>query len=126
MIRVQDKIIKHISLVKFKDPRVIEKVVYHPMFFARQKMTDPDDYRPIRIRYFGVFVGKFMRNKEMHKKLTHAIKILKARPDLISIFVEPSFTNDLDARKYVVELFSSNQKESFLAVHDALCKAMET
>ena len=124
-MKEQDKIIKHISLIKFKDPRVIQNIVYHPILFAKQKMTDPDDCRPIRIRYFGVFTGKYMRNKDTHKKFSYCISSLKEHPELISIFVDPTFTNDKDARKYIVSLFQSNDKPSIEAIYDMLYKAIE-
>lgn len=122
---VQEQIIKHISLIKFKDPRVIQTIVYHPFLFAKRKMTDPDDYRPIRIRYFGVFVGKYMRNKEMFHKLTYIISALKTRNNMYKIFVDPKFDNDLDARKYVNKLFDTNDKESMEKIYDAIYKAIE-
>jgi len=125
MTREQDKLIKHISLIKFKDPRVIQAIVYHPMLFAKHKMADPDDIRPIRIRYFGVFTGKYMRNKEMFKKLSYIIAALKANPKLIELFVDPTFDNDLDARMYVNNLFDSNDKASMEAIYDCIYKAIE-
>jgi hypothetical protein len=125
MISEQDKLIKHISLIKFKDPRVIQSIVYHPMLFAKRKMTDPDDLRPIRIRYFGVFVGKYMRNKEMFKKLSYTIKCIKEHPELIDIFVDPKFDDDREARLYICKLFDTNQKDSLCAIYDAVAKAME-
>jgi hypothetical protein len=124
-MKEQEKLIKHISLIKFKDPRIIQTIVNHPMFFAKQKMTDPDDLRPIRIRYFGVFVGKYMRNKEMFKKLSYVIAALKRHPELTELFVEPSFTNERDARKYVNLLFDNNDRDSLRAIYDAVFKAIE-
>jgi hypothetical protein len=121
----QEKLIKHISLIKFKDPRVIRTIVNHPMFFAKKKMTDPDDLRPIRIRYFGVFVGKYMRNKEMFKKLSYVIAAIKKHPELIELFVEPSFTKEWEARKYVNMLFDTNDRDSLRAIYDAVTKAIE-
>ena len=120
----QDRIIKHISLIKFKDPRVMQQVVYHPFLFAKHRMADPDDYRPIRIRYFGAFTGKFMRNKEMYKKLSYIIQSLKDNPKLIKIFIDPVFTDDLSARKYVNELFDANAKDSVNEIYDAIGKAI--
>jgi hypothetical protein len=121
----QDKIIKHISLIKFKDPRIIQSIVYYPFFFAKQKMADPDDYRPIRIRYFGAFVGKYMRNKLMYKKLSYVITALKTHPKLFKIFIDPKFTNEADARKYVNKLFDDNNKEALETIYDAVYKAIE-
>jgi hypothetical protein len=125
-MRDQDRIIKSISLLKFKDPRIIQNIVYHPLFFAKKKMADPDDLRPIRIRYFGVFVGKYLHNKEMFKKLNYMVTALTEHPELIDIFVDPKFTNVNDAITYVRNLFSINDKKSSVAVYDAIFKAIET
>jgi hypothetical protein len=122
----QDKIIKSISLDNFKDPRVIKQIVYHPLLFAKRRMADPDDYRPIRIRYFGVFLQKYMRNKEMFKKLSFIVSNLKLHPKLIKIFVEPTFVNYLDAIKYVNELFESNNKDAINEIYDTIYKAIYT
>jgi len=121
-MKEQDKIIKHISLIKFKDPRIIQQVVYHPILFAKHVMADPDDYRPIRIRYFGAFVGKFMRNKEMHMKLSYIIQAIKSDPKLIRIFIDPSFDDDLMARKYVNQLFDESNKDAINDIYDTIVK----
>ena len=123
-MKEQDRIIKHISLIKSKDVRVVQSIVYHPIFFAKKVMSDPDDYKPIRIRYFGVFVQKYMRNKDMYKKLSYIIKAIKKYPKLIEIFVDPTFSNELDARKYVNKLFDENNKEALTVVYDVVYKAI--
>jgi hypothetical protein len=124
-MRDQDRIIKSISLIKFKDPRIIQNIVYHPLFFAKKKMADPDDLRPIRIRYFGVFVGKYLHNKEMFKKLSYIISALKKHPELINIFVDPTFTNEEDAIIYVRNLFTIQDKKSLVAIYDMVFKAID-
>ena len=129
-MKEQDKIIKHISLIKFKDPRVIQSIVYHPFLFAKRRMADPDDYRPIRIRYFGAFVQKYMHNKEMFKKLSYMVTQLKLHPKLIKLFVDPIsgsyfFSTESEAIKYVTKLFEDNEKEEFDKVYEAIFKAIE-
>lgn len=124
-MKEQDRIIKHISLIKFKDPRVIQTIVYHPLLFAKHKMADPDDFRPIRIRYFGVFVGKYMHNKEMFHKFSYIITALKTRNNMYKIFVDPKFENDLDARRYVHNLFDVNNKEAIETIYDIMYKAID-
>lgn len=123
-MREQDRIIRHISLLNFKDPRVVQQVVYHPFLFAKHRMADPDDYRPVRIRYFGAFVGKFMRNKEMYNKLSYIIQALKDHPELVKIFVDPVFDNDYDARIYVNQLFDDNAKDAVNDIYDVIFKAI--
>lgn len=41
-----------------KDIRVINAIVGSPIAFMKQKIEDPTDFRPIRIRYFGQFIPK--------------------------------------------------------------------
>ena len=123
-MKEQDRILKHISLIKNKDIRVVKSIAYHPIFFAKKVMTDPDDYKPVRIRYFGVFVQKYMRNKDMYKKLSYVIKCIKKYPKLIEIFVDPSFSNDLEARKYINMLFDENNKEALAEIYDVVYKAI--
>ena len=54
-----DKHIVHDIYLKWrKDKRVIREIVASPILFARHKFADPDDWRPIRIRYFAAFVPK--------------------------------------------------------------------
>ena len=123
-MKEQDRIIKHISLIKHKDVRVVQNIVYHPLLFAKKKMADPDEFRPIRIRYFGVFTQKWMRNKEMFKRLSYIITAIKNHPELIQLFEDPVFTNERDARLYVNRLFDENNKEGIREVYDAMYKAI--
>jgi hypothetical protein len=51
-------IINDIHLRYRKDKRVIREVVSHPILFTKHRMEDENDWRPIRIRYFGVFMYK--------------------------------------------------------------------
>lgn len=125
-MKEQDKIIKHISLLKFKDKRIIEKIVYHPLLFARQKMTDPDDYKPIRIRYFGAFVPKYMHSKEMYNKLSYIIKSIKEDHSLKDIFIDPKFDNDLQARIYINKLFDQGAKDAILEIYDKIKDVQST
>jgi len=125
MTTEQDKIIKNISLLKYKDPRIVKEVVYHPIIFAKKIMADPDDYRPIRIRYFGAFVLKFMHNKEMFKRLSFMVSALDTHPKLYKIFIDPSFNNSRDAIKYVNRLFEANDLTSINSIYDAITKAIK-
>ena len=124
-MREQDLVIKHISLLKFKDPRIVKEIVYHPIVFAKHVMADPDDYRPIRIRYFGAFVLKFMHNKAMFKKLNFISQALSDHPDLYKMFVDPSFNSSRLAMKYVKLLWDANDLDSINAIHDFIIKAIE-
>jgi hypothetical protein len=63
-MKVEDKIIRHIARKYNKDPRVVREIVYHPLLFAKRRMEDDAEDRPIRIRYFGAFTQKEIKNKE--------------------------------------------------------------
>jgi hypothetical protein len=67
-----------------------------------------------------------MHNKEMFKKLSYIIQALKDHNELIKIFVDPTFTNDYDARIYVNKLFDANDKDSINAIYDSIVKAIGT
>ena len=73
----QDELIHTIGLLTMKEDRVIKRIVYHPLEFAKEKMTSEDDERPIRIRYFGAFVLKSKNQKKEQGNLHTYIKIMK-------------------------------------------------
>ena len=60
----QDDLIHQTGLLFFKKDWVIKEIVYHPLKFAKRRMEDPTDTRPIRIRYFATFVMKSFKTKE--------------------------------------------------------------
>jgi len=60
----QDDLIHQVGLTFFKKDWVIKEIVYHPLKFAKRRMEDPEDDRPIRIRYFAAFVLKTTKTKE--------------------------------------------------------------
>lgn len=63
-----DDIIRELALKYDKDPRVIKLICYHPLLFAKHVIEDPEDERPIMIRYFGKFVLKYNKSKLDKKK----------------------------------------------------------
>jgi hypothetical protein len=60
----QDDLIHNVGLSFFKKDWVIKEIVYHPLKFAKRRMEDPKDDRPIRVRYFATFVMKSVKTKE--------------------------------------------------------------
>jgi hypothetical protein len=64
----QDDLIHQVGLTFFKKDWVIKEIVYHPLKFAKRRMEDPEDKRPIRIRYFAAFVPKEVKSKERINK----------------------------------------------------------
>ncbi len=88
-------------------------------------MVSPDDHRPIRIRSFGVFAPKYMRNKCNFQRLSYMHAALLGHPDLHKdVFIEPTFSSGAEASHYVDELFNANDVKSFNAVYLAIVKAI--
>lgn len=53
-----EEIIKQISIQTGKDQRVIKVICEHPFLFSKHVIEDPNDDRPVMIKYFGKFVCK--------------------------------------------------------------------
>ena len=64
----QDDLIHNVGLTFFKKDWVIKEIAYHPLKFAKRRMEDPTDDRPIRIRYFAAFALKSTKTKERVNK----------------------------------------------------------
>ena len=64
----QDDLIHNVGLTFFKKDWVIKEIAYHPLKFAKRRMEDQTDDRPIRIRYFAAFVLKSVKTKERVSK----------------------------------------------------------
>jgi len=54
----KNDLIKEISIMTGVDQRVVRLVADYPLKFSRDRMSDPDDWRAIMIRYFCKFVPK--------------------------------------------------------------------
>jgi hypothetical protein len=57
-----------VGLTFFKKDWVIKEICYHPLKFAKRRMEDLTDDRPVRIRYFAAFVMKEVKTKERINK----------------------------------------------------------
>lgn len=117
----QERIIKDISLCRFKDPRVIKTIVNHPILFTKRVMSNPDDYRSVRIRYFGVFTQKYAINKE----------VLKMFVDMQEYFKSPEYTpgdfgfkDSDDAILYMHTLLKNSKKDDMYKLYDMVNKAI--
>jgi hypothetical protein len=64
----QDVLIRDLAAKYKKDPRIIEAIVYSPLKFSKRVFENPKDNRPVRIKYFGVFVQKPIFNKDTRMK----------------------------------------------------------
>ena len=55
---IKDEHVRKLAKKTNIDPRVVRLVADYPIKFAKEKMSDEEDWRPIRIRYFAVFLPK--------------------------------------------------------------------
>jgi hypothetical protein len=79
---IRDNIYTQLAQKYNKDVRFIRRITHHPFDFLHQKITDPDDHRPIRFRYVGVFFVKPYWKKVMintRKDLPEDDRIIYAR-----------------------------------------------
>ena len=60
----QERLIRDIAKKRGMDYRLVRTIVGYPMKFAKAKMSDLADDRPVRIRYFGAFVHKHLKSKK--------------------------------------------------------------
>lgn len=64
----KDRKVKELSKEKGIDERVVRLIADYPLKFARKKMADDNDWRPIMIRYFAKFVPKYKKQLDLDKK----------------------------------------------------------
>lgn len=55
---IKDEHVRKLAKKTNIDPRVVRLVADYPIKFAKEKMSNEEDWRPIRIRYFAVFLPK--------------------------------------------------------------------
>lgn len=118
----QDIIIRDLAAKYKKDPRIIEAIVYSPLKFAKKVFEDPKDNRPIRIKYFGVFVQKPIFNK-----VTRMKKLLEdIRKDMVTTLVvminilEFPITNSESAKKIIDTAEEQNDYDKIRMIWESL------
>jgi len=81
-----EEIIKQLSQKYNKDKRVIKVICEYPFLFAKRKIEDPNDIRPIMITYFGKFIPKHTVTLEVKNRnvnnFNRRISIAKAKKQL--------------------------------------------
>jgi hypothetical protein len=82
----QDDLIHNVALSFFKKDWVVKEIVYHPLKFAKCRMEDPKDERPIRIRYFATFVMKTGKSKERINKFKEIYRDYDKYKDIIGSY----------------------------------------
>jgi len=93
----KDIIIKKLAKKYNKDSRIIQEIVGSPLKFANRVIRDPYDERPVRIRYFGVFVQKTSYNKE--NKLRDMVKTLLNNINDVLVVMASTLGYDIDKAK---------------------------
>ena len=118
----QDVIIRNLAAKYKKDPRIIEAIVYSPLKFAKKVFEDPKDDRPIRIKYFGVFVQKPVFNKDTRmKKLLEDIRKDMTITLVVMINVlEFPITNSESAKKIIDLAEEQDDYDKIRMIWDAL------
>ena len=54
----KERLVKEIAKRKGMDERVVRLIADYPFKFVRDKISEAKDWRPIRIRYLGMFALK--------------------------------------------------------------------
>ena len=119
-MKVQDEIIGRLAKKYGKDARTIREIVYSPLKFAKRIITNPGDTRPVRIRYFGVFVEKPIQTKLL--TFEKRIVILLANIDEVTLimgailgFIVPS---SFSAAKIIQQASDDKDYEKINLIYD--------
>ncbi|MFW5890660.1 MAG: hypothetical protein ACOCUI_00400 [bacterium] len=96
-----------------KDQRVIKSICEYPFKFAKERMSDPTDDRPIRIRYFGVFTQKHLKNKKVIMKYRYDVLLDNIEDVTIMMattlgFIVPTFDS---AKKIIIDAYKNKDYE---------------
>ena len=51
---LKENLVKTIAKEVKLDPRIVRLIIDSPIKFWRDKMSNPDEIRPVRIRYLGI------------------------------------------------------------------------
>lgn len=102
------KIIKDISLLTFKDERVVQQIAYHPLLFFKQVMEDDYDERAVRIKYFGVFsrISKLTKEEVLKEKFDRLLKYIENVYEACKLLY-PDFKNHIEFKEFLLGLYDS-------------------
>ena len=114
-------IIRDLAKKYNKDVRVIQQLVDSPFKFTSRIIQDPYDKRPIRLRYFAVFVQKKVYDKE--SKLRDMIKtLLNNIQDVLVVMASTlgySISKTESAKRIIEEARDSKDYEKIKDIWDA-------
>ena len=74
----EDKIIKQLAEKYGKDKRVIKLIAHSPFKFLKLIIEDPEDWRPLRLRYFGIF-GLTKKAKDLYGEMKKKRRTIEPR-----------------------------------------------
>lgn len=117
----QDALIKDLAKKYQIDPRIVKEVVYYPIRFTRDIIRDDTDIKPIRIKYFGVFTQKIVKNKM--NKLNHMFEVLYENIDdsfiVMSSMLGFQMKNKDSTRKILEQARDTNDYDKLKLIWDA-------
>ena len=118
----QDIIIRDLAAKYKKDPRIIEAIVYSPLKFTKRVIENPQDDRPVRIKYFGVFTQKVVFNKDtrMKKLISDLRKDMVVTSTVMGVllhFIVPTIES---ASKIIDDAEKTDDYEKIKMIWDAL------
>jgi len=118
----QDFIIRDLAAKYKRDPRIIESIVYSPLKFAKRVFEDPNDNRPVRLKYFGVFVQKPIFNKKtrMERLLSDLRKDMLTTLVVMGSVLEFPITSSQAAEKIIEDAEKSEDYHKIKMIWDAL------
>ena len=91
----------------------MKQIAHHPFLFAKRRMEDDNEERPIRIRKWGLFTQKHI----IHKKQVMGRRYEKMIKDIDSVFEAICSTGD--SREIDSKMFLENLLHDAYNDHDA-------
>jgi len=102
---IRDKVVNELAKEYKLDPLVVRAIVFSPLRFTRNVISTRDDYRPIRIRHFGVFTLKRWYNKAI-EDINEMYKVMMMHIDYVYMIMASLLgfqLKDVDSAKRVLK-----------------------
>jgi nucleoid DNA-binding protein len=116
----QEKILKKLAKKYNLDQRLVKNIVYYPIKFAKEKISDPVNTRPVRIRYFGVFTQKHIVNKNFlfENRVKSLIDNIEDVAVMMGAVLEFPITSLESAKKIINTAFEQKDYEKIELIWD--------
>jgi len=114
----QDLIIRRISLNRFISERVVKYVALHPFLFTKQRMMDPEDDTPIRIKYFGVFQQKNTLNKKNVQRMKEIKDLITNNVEYYLKVFDNVFSTEDELMKYIRKAYRNRVRADFEEIYE--------